>query len=182
MKNSIFILLVPVLFILISCQEQDNSKPNILFLMCDEMRWDCMGVSGHPVVQTPYLDGLAREGFHFPRAYSPHPVCVPARITLFTSRYGTVTEVMNNNHSAASGEFYLPSILQHYGYSTCISGKLHFNPVGSAYGFDELMLDLLEKKYPVHTYSHNGYWLDIGRLEDYERANSEIDIVRNLFG
>jgi arylsulfatase A-like enzyme len=44
---------------------------------------------------------------------------------------------MNNNHSAVKGEFYLPSILQHYGYRTCISGKLHFKPAGSAYGFDE---------------------------------------------
>ena len=132
-----FLYLFVLTGLLFSACSKKTELPNILFLMTDEMRWDCMGVSGHPVVRTPSMDGLAEEGFLFSRAYSPHPVCVPARITLFTSRYGMVTGVMNNSHAAIQGEFYLPSILQYYGYRTGISGKLHYNPVGSAYGFDE---------------------------------------------
>ena len=43
-------------------------KPNILFLMTDQMRGDCMGIAGHPDVKTPYLDSLAVTGDYFPNA------------------------------------------------------------------------------------------------------------------
>lgn len=133
-----FTLAFVVLFLFTFFKTKDKKqKPNILFIMTDEMRWDFMGVAGHTIVKTPALDRLADDGFYFHRTYTPHPVSVPARNTLFTSRYASVTGAERNNCNTRQGEFFLPSILQHFGYRTAISGKLHFNPKGPAYGFDE---------------------------------------------
>jgi NDP-sugar pyrophosphorylase family protein len=54
---------------------------------------------------------------------------------------------------------------------------LKFVPPGTRFGFDDLMLTLLEKKCPVKIFPYNGYWLDIGRPDDYEKANEDIDML-----
>ena len=54
-------------------------EPNILFIMVDEMRWDVMSCAGHPLVKTPNLDRLAREGTRFTTAYTCSAVCSPSR-------------------------------------------------------------------------------------------------------
>src|SRR4051812_2857611 len=64
----------------------DATRPNILFIMVDEMRWNVMSCAGHPLVQTPNLDRLAREGTRFATAYTAAAICAPARYSLFTSR------------------------------------------------------------------------------------------------
>ncbi len=57
---------------------------------------------------------------------------------------------------------------------------LDYIPDGKKYGFDELIKDLLKQKQPVAAFKFDGYWLDIGRVEDYEKANKDIEIIRNL--
>ena len=52
-------------------------QPNILFILCDQFRWDCLSIMGHPTVDTPNLDSLAKQGTLFTNAYSPAPSCVP---------------------------------------------------------------------------------------------------------
>ena len=52
------------------------SRPNIIFLMTDQLRGDCLGYAGHPDVKTPYLDTLASTGTAFDRAYSACPSCI----------------------------------------------------------------------------------------------------------
>ena len=111
-------------------------RPNILFIMVDEMRWDAMSCEKHPVVETPNLDRLAAQGVRFARAYTVSPVCSPARASAFTGRYAHVHGVVNNGVPAHAGEIFLPSILKHYGYHTAISGKLHYAPRQFSFGFD----------------------------------------------
>ncbi len=113
------------------------TRPNILFIMVDEMRWDAMGAEKHPVVRTPNLDKLAREGVRFSNAYTVSPVCSPSRACVFTGRYAHVHGVTMNGVPARNGEIFLPSILRHHGYHTAISGKLHYTPVRFDYGFDQ---------------------------------------------
>ncbi len=55
------------------------SRPNIIFLMTDQLRGDCLGYAGHPDVKTPYLDTLASTGTAFDRAYSACPSCIASR-------------------------------------------------------------------------------------------------------
>lgn len=112
-------------------------RPNILFIMVDEMRADAMSSEKHPVAQTPNLDRLARQGIRFANAYTVAPVCSPARASAFTGRYADVHGVIANGVPANNGEIFLPSILKHYGYHTAISGKLHYTPRQFDYGFNQ---------------------------------------------
>ncbi len=113
------------------------ARPNILFVMVDEMRFDALRCAGHPFIETPNLDRLARQGTRFENAYTVSPVCCPARASAFTGRYAHVHGVTINDVPANEGEVFLPSILKHYGYHTAISGKLHFSPQRFDYGFDK---------------------------------------------
>jgi arylsulfatase A-like enzyme len=111
-------------------------RPNILFIMVDEMRWDAMSCAGHPIVKTPNLDRLAREGTRFATAYTCSAVCSPSRYSFFTSRYAHVHGAMTNGVPTREPQLLLPTILKHYGYETAISGKLHFTPAQDDYDFD----------------------------------------------
>ena len=61
-------------------------QPNIVLIMTDQLRADCLGYAGHPDVKTPYLDTLASKGVVFDRAYSACPSCIAARAALHTGR------------------------------------------------------------------------------------------------
>jgi len=87
-----------------------QKRPNILFLMVDEMRWDAMGCEGHPLVRTPNLDRLARQGSRFANCYTVSPVCSPSRASVFTGRYTHVHGVEMNGIPAHPGEIFLPTI------------------------------------------------------------------------
>ena len=63
---------------------REQKRKNIVLLMTDQLRGDCMGCAGHPDVRTPYLDTLASKGVRFENAYSACPSCVPARAALHT--------------------------------------------------------------------------------------------------
>ncbi len=110
------------------------NRPNILLLMTDQQRGDCLGVDGHPVLQTPYLDQLAAEGVRFRHAYTACPVCVPARRTLMTGQTAFHHGVMMNHHTRLEGET-LPGALAGAGYQTHLVGKLHLWPHRKLYGF-----------------------------------------------
>ena len=55
------------------------SRPHILLIQSDQHRYDCLGTHRHPLLRTPHLDRLAAEGVDFSHAFTPIPVCVPAR-------------------------------------------------------------------------------------------------------
>src|SRR5437867_2282326 len=112
-------------------------RPNLLFIMADEFRWNAMGCAGHPVVKTPTFDRLAREGVRFSSCYTVSPVCSPSRASAFSGRHRHVHGVVTNGTPAHHGEIFLPSILKHYGYHTAIAGKLHFRPIQYDFGFDQ---------------------------------------------
>lgn len=56
-----------------------QDKPNILLILTDQQRFDTIAAAGNPHIKTPNLDRLTREGTRFSSAYTPSPVCVPAR-------------------------------------------------------------------------------------------------------
>lgn len=63
------------------------TPPNILLIFADQHRYDCLGAHGHPLLQTPHLDRLAAEGASFAHAFTPIPICVPARASLLTGQW-----------------------------------------------------------------------------------------------
>ncbi len=66
-----------------------SNLPNILLIYTDQHRFDCLGVNGHPLLQTPHLDRLAAEGVNMTHAFCPIPVCIPARNSLFHGQWST---------------------------------------------------------------------------------------------
>jgi len=64
-----------------------ENRPNIIFVITDQQRYDSVGFNGNPVVMTPHLDALAAEGAVFDRAYSPCPLCSPARVSIMRGVY-----------------------------------------------------------------------------------------------
>ncbi len=65
------------------------TRPNILLIHTDQHRYDCIAANGHPLLRTPSLDRLAEEGMNFTQAYTPTPVCVPARNSLMYGQWAT---------------------------------------------------------------------------------------------
>jgi choline-sulfatase len=111
-----------------------KSKPNILLFITDQQRGDCLGIEGHPVVQTPYIDQVGAEGVHFTRAYTECPVCIPARRSLMTGQRPAHHGVLMNYNTRLDGPT-LPGELAGAGYQTHLVGKLHLWPARKLYGF-----------------------------------------------
>jgi arylsulfatase A-like enzyme len=131
-----FVMLSIVLSSLSAWAAPKPTRPNILFIMVDEMKWNVMSCAGHEIVKTPNLDRLAREGTRFATAYTVAPICTPSRYSFFTGRYAHVHGSTDNSTPPREAQVMLPSILKHAGYETAISGKLHFIPSNIDYSFD----------------------------------------------
>ncbi len=117
---------------------RENVRPNIVLFMTDQQRGDCLGVAGHPVLQTPHIDELAGRGSYFPHAYSACPLCIPARRTLMTGTRPVTHRVLGN----VDLEFDLPTLpgaLRSAGYQTHVVGKMHLYPKRKRYGFDSMV-------------------------------------------
>ncbi|MCL2363733.1 MAG: sulfatase-like hydrolase/transferase [Defluviitaleaceae bacterium] len=106
-------------------------KPNILLITCDQMRADAMGCAGNPIVQTPHLDALAASGVRFANAFTPYPVCEPARASITTGLYPHKCQWYNPESGGEEIHTNLPVLgteLSNRGYSTYAMGKLHYHP------------------------------------------------------
>lgn len=116
-------------------------QPNILLLMADQWRADCLGFAGHPVVETPHLDELFTEGIHFPQAYSSCPTCIPARVALLTG-LSQRTHGRTRYEDGVPWEYpiTLPGLLAGAGYHTQCVGKMHVHPSRSLMGFHHVVL------------------------------------------
>lgn len=119
------------------------TSPNILLLMTDQQRFDTIAAAaGVSHLRTPNLDRLVHEGCLFTHAYTPNPICVPARHGLLTSQYGYRHGFMNNGGSFPfdDGLATFPRSLARRGYHTIGVGKMHYKPIGEHHGFAELHL------------------------------------------
>lgn len=116
-------------------------KPNILLLTADQQRHDTIGGVNAPFMKTPSLDRLCREGVCYANAYSPNPVCIPARHNILTGLPGRYHGLPNNVHRPLPhGLPTLPRLLSENGYATAANGKMHFHPVRAHHGFHHMRL------------------------------------------
>lgn len=119
-------------------------KPNILLIMTDQHRQDCLGCYGNPVIETPNLDWLASRGMVFRRAYTPSPSCIPARACLMTGMDPWHTGILGMGRGQGRMGIYpvtLAGVLANCGYHTQGIGKMHFNPQRALNGFHHTVLD-----------------------------------------
>lgn len=98
---------------------------NILFIMADQLRADYLSCAGHPTLKTPNIDGLARRGVLFDRAYCQAPVCGPSRMSFYTGRYMTSHGATYNNVPLRATELTLGDYLRPLGHRVALVGKTH---------------------------------------------------------
>ncbi len=103
------------------------NKPNVLWIMADQLRADCPGFMGNKIVQTPNLDSIASEGVVFTKAFCQSPACMASRASLFTGRYPSTVRVRGMGILPPS-ETTFAEMLRKDGYHTACAGKLHFTP------------------------------------------------------
>lgn len=116
-------------------------RPNILLITTDQWPGHLLGIAGHPVVQTPTLDELARAGVRFANAHSECPICVPARRTLMTGASPRAQGDRVYNDSLTMPAETMAAAFRAAGYQTQAVGKLHVWPQRDRIGFDDVQLD-----------------------------------------
>lgn len=179
---------------------QDNStvqRPNILYIMCDDMGYGDLGCYGQQYIRTPHLDRMARDGMRFTQAYAGSPVSAPSRATLMTGQHSGHTWVRGNReywggHAQANlygtntdytvvgqepydtAHIILPEVMKRNGYTTGMFGKWAGGYEGSVStpctrGVDEFYGYICQ--FQAHAYYPNF-------LNRYSPSRGDTDVVR----
>ncbi|MCB1205786.1 MAG: sulfatase [Verrucomicrobiae bacterium] len=110
---------------------------DILFILADDHRYDAMSFLGHPWLETPALDRLAKGGAHFPKAMVTTSLCSPSRASILTGLYAHSHRVVDNYNPVSPDLVFFPQLLQAAGYRTAFLGKWHMGETDEPQrGFD----------------------------------------------
>lgn len=159
-------------------------KPNIIFVMADDMGWGQTGYRGHPVLKTPNLDAMAANGLRFDRFYAGAPVCSPTRASVLTGRTNDRTGVLTHGYALRLQEKTIAQALRGAGYVTGHFGKWHldgFKGPGApilasdprspgAFGFDEWVS-------VTNFFDQNPLMSRKGKFEEFTGDSSEITVA-----
>jgi len=155
-RASIFFTILLFLFGIAAAGDdtaEPDSRPNIIFILADDLGWGDLGCYGHPLIKTPNIDRLAKEGTLFTQFYVNGSVCSPSRCAYFTGQYPARHKIHGHyatrdlNASRGMSQFLDPQVpnvatlLKAAGYKTAHVGKWHLGsnsggPEPAAYGFD----------------------------------------------
>ncbi|MCY3879853.1 MAG: choline-sulfatase [Rhodobacteraceae bacterium] len=113
------------------------NRPNILFVMADQMSAKALPFYGHRVVKAPALSRLAEEGAVFENAYCNSPLCGPSRTSMMTGLLPSKAGGFDNAHEFSAALPTFAHYLRLAGYRTCLSGKMHFTGPDQLHGFEE---------------------------------------------
>src|SRR3989454_5520007 len=106
---------------------KDEPRPNFLFILTDDLRFNALPSTGPPFVKTPNIDRIAREGATFTNAFGTTPLCSPSRASYLTGRWVRSHKVLGNGDNAARSHELItwPRLLHDAGYETGYAGKWH---------------------------------------------------------
>jgi arylsulfatase len=125
-------LIVCAVFIVGNSRAADAKRPNIVFILADDLGWGETGCYGQQKIRTPNIDRLASQGTRFTRAYSGAPVCAPSRCVLMTGLQLSRAPIRGNKEAVAGAEGQFPlaaayttwaQVIEKAGYTTCGIGK-----------------------------------------------------------
>ncbi|QEC54255.1 arylsulfatase [Anseongella ginsenosidimutans] len=189
----IFLIAFAIIFIFsagcnsLQQRKAEESPPNIIFIMADDLGYGDLGCYGQELIRTPYLDKMAQEGMRFTRFYAGTTVCAPSRSSLLTGQHTGHTPIRGNKEIQPEGQWPLPDsavtiaeVLKRAGYVTGNFGKWGLGFVGSPgdplnQGFDTFF------GYNCQRQSHNYYpdhlWRDTQRVEYPNSATEPVEYV-----
>ena len=167
------LVVTAALLVTVSAAASD-ARPHIILVMADDQGYGDAGFTGHPFVQTPHLDAMAKAGIVFNRFYAGAPVCSPTRASVMTGRTPMRTNVPNHGHYLRPQEITLAEALKGAGYVTGHFGKWHIGSVQSesptspgAQGFDTWLSGL-------NFFDHDPYLSRNGKFEQIKGQGSVI--------
>jgi len=116
-------------------RSRDTKRPNIVLIVADDWAYTDLGVAGHPILKTPNLDRLAREGVHFTHAFTPNPICTPSRAALLTGQDCWTNGCWFFGMPISQQSEHFARLLSQAGYETFYTGKWHNDGSPSQRGF-----------------------------------------------
>ena len=123
------LITAPLLQPMVAYAQSKQDKPNIVFILVDDLRWDAMGFTGqYPFLKTPNIDQLRKEGVHFQNTFCTAALSAPSRATILTGMFPQTNGVSTNQEGREFNPDLTPSysqILQGVGYKTAFFGKWH---------------------------------------------------------
>ncbi|MDB6125208.1 MAG: arylsulfatase family protein [Pedosphaera sp.] len=194
LRYLVFIILVSAAFGS-TAAEKPSSRPNIIFLLTDDMGYGDVGCYGGKFVPTPNIDQLAKDGTRFTQFYAASPVCSPSRTGYLTGMYPARWRITNylqtraGNRACEQADFLdskAPSIartLKEAGYATAHIGKWHMGggrdvtnaPPFSAYGFDEHVSTYESPEPEPDITAHNWIWSPDDKVKRWDRTAYFVD-------
>ncbi|MCH5373242.1 MAG: sulfatase-like hydrolase/transferase [Planctomycetes bacterium] len=152
-------------------------RPNIVFILADDLGYECIGANGGTSYQTPVLDGLAREGMRFEHCYA-QPLCTPTRVKLMTGIYNVRNYVRFGLLDPKQTTF--AHLFREAGYATCVVGKWQLGgglDGPDHFGFDQYCLWQLDRR--PSRYPNPGLEVD-GKHVDYNKGQYGPDVVSDF--
>lgn len=179
--------------------ESGQDKPNILFILCDDMGYGDLGCYGQQLISTPNIDRLASEGMRFTQAYAGSPVSAPSRATIMTGQHSGHTEVRGNKeywsnsemhqkygenwdydrvgqHPYSADHIILPEIMKDNGYTTGMFGKWAGGYEGSVSTPDKRGID----EFFGYICQFQAHWYYPNFLNRYSKSKGDQETIRVL--
>ena len=159
-----------------------ENKINVILILADEHRYDCLGAYGNKEIKTPNIDQIATEGVVYQNAFCTYPVCTPSRYSLLTGLYAHQHLGISNHSTIPRNLETLPKKLKENGYNTTAIGKMHFTPTYLDVGFQNMILAEQngEGRYidDYHTYLKNKNLVDktdiIDQIDEYRKKADKL--------
>ncbi len=191
-------LLFLILFAIGACGQktpnnESDAKPNIVFILADDLGYGDLGFLGQQFIETPNIDRLAKEGMFFSRHYSGSPVCAPSRSTLLTGLHTGHTPIRGNSEVQPEGQLpltdsveTLSKIFQRAGYVTGAFGKwgLGMNgtsgePINQGFGefYGYLCQRYAHRYYPAYLWE-NGQKVDLPGNDWTKKSTYAPDLIQ----
>ncbi|RMF43322.1 MAG: DUF4976 domain-containing protein [Planctomycetota bacterium] len=148
------ILMVPAM----ALAEPPTRRPNVLVVLCDDIRWNALGCMGHPYLRTPHIDSLAESGMLFENSFCTTSLCSPSRASILSGLYAHAHGVTNNFTEYPDDMATFPRRLQSAGYETAYIGKYHMGEDNDQPrpGFDYFVTHKGQGKYFDTEFNFNG--------------------------
>ncbi len=177
---------------------QADERPNIIYIMTDDLGYGDVGCFGQEVIQTPNIDQMAAEGLRMTDHYAGHTVCRPSRLVLWTGQHTGSTGLIGNRPKNLSGaEATIPKLLQAAGYATGGVGKWalgnvdtpddihndgHPNNNGFDYWFGYLNQSNAHNYYPTYLWENDQQVPLAGNvLSDHPQSRGRVSVERETY-